>query len=265
MSDKAVSDMAVSDKPVSGQALFDAEQLRGLSREERLSLLRALAAMDCDAPEPEPDPLAGPDSGRRRTIALVAIILCCIVLAAWIGVLAVTLPRYYRSGGWRGAWVGFDLALLATFAITGWAAWRRRQVLIICLVVLASLLCCDAWFDVVLDARTKGFLLALLTAVFIELPLAGFAIAGARRLLRLSIGVIRRYEGETGPVPRLRQVALVTGGSGPRLSDLFHGRPPGGSVPDSGPAPPGPAGEPAPDASPRGQRAAAGTPHGPEG
>jgi hypothetical protein len=35
--------------------------------------------------------------------------------------------------------------------------FRRRQVPIICLVVLATLLCCDAWFDVVLDARTAGF------------------------------------------------------------------------------------------------------------
>ena len=129
------------------------------------------------------------------------IIVCCVVLAAWIGVLAVTLPRYYRSGGWRGAWVGFDLALLTAFAVTGWAAWRRRQVLIICLVVLATLLCCDAWFDVVLDARTNGFELSLLTALFVELPLAGLAVLGARRLLRLSIAVIRRYEGETGGSP----------------------------------------------------------------
>ena len=60
-----------------------------------------------------------------------------------------------------GAWVGFDLALLVAFAATGWAAWRRRQVLIICLVVLATLLCCDAWFDVVLDLRTSGFMAQL--------------------------------------------------------------------------------------------------------
>jgi hypothetical protein len=40
------------------------------------------------------------------------IVMCCVVLAAWIAVLALTLPRYYRSGGWRGAWLGFDGALL---------------------------------------------------------------------------------------------------------------------------------------------------------
>jgi hypothetical protein len=59
-------------------------------------------------------------------------------------------------------------------------------VLIICLVVLATLLCCDAWFDVALDARTAGFELSLLSAVVVELPLAALAGWGARRLrLRL--------------------------------------------------------------------------------
>lgn len=194
--------------------MFSEEQLRSLSREERQSLLRDLVALDSR------DPAADRAGRRRRVMALTGTILCCLALAAWIGVLAVTLPRYYRSGGWRGAWVGFDLALLATFVVTGWAAWRRRQVLIICLIVLATLLCCDAWFDVVLDARTKGFELSLMSAIFIELPLAAFAITGARRLLRMSVAVIRRYEGAPGPAPALRQVGLI-GGPGSNLSDLF--------------------------------------------
>ena len=137
---------------------------------------------------------------RHRTVILSAIIACCVALAIWIGVLAVTLPRYYRAGDWRGAWVGFDLALLATFAVTAWAAWRRRQVLIICLVVLATLLCCDAWFDVTLNLRTTGFMLSLLSAILIELPLAAMAIIGARRLVRLTIGMIVL---DRDPRPRL--------------------------------------------------------------
>jgi hypothetical protein len=154
--------------------MFDDEQLRELGHAERLRLIRALVALE------KAEPAADGTVRRRRMVALAAIIVCCVILAAWIGVLAVTLPRYYRSGGWRGAWVGFDLAELAAFAATGWAAWRRRQVLIICLVVLATLLCCDAWFDVVLDARTSGFELSLLSAVVIELPLATLAGWGAR-------------------------------------------------------------------------------------
>ena len=193
--------------------MLDTEQLRDMAPEERRRLLRVLVDMEC------PDPVVNPHGSRRRALALVAIIICCVVLAAWIGVLAVTLPRYYRSGGWRGAWVGFDVVLLAAFAATGWAAWRRRQVLIICLVVLATLLCCDAWFDVLLDARTKGFELSLLSALVIELPLAALAASGARRLLRLNIAALRRYEGIPGPIPRLRDVELVGGRADWRLSD----------------------------------------------
>jgi hypothetical protein len=195
--------------------MFDDEQLRELGHAERLRLIRALVALE------KAEPAADGTVRRRRMVALAAIIVCCVILAAWIGVLAVTLPRYYRSGGWRGAWVGFDLAELAAFAATGWAAWRRRQVLIICLVVLATLLCCDAWFDVVLDARTSGFELSLLSAVVIELPLATLAGWGARRLLQMTVAVVRRYEGEPAPAPSLWQARLIGGLPGPHLRELF--------------------------------------------
>jgi hypothetical protein len=183
--------------------MLDEQEPRRMSPQERLSLRQGLAALD------EPDLPASDAGERRRKILLAAIIICCVVLAIWIGVLAVTLPRYYRAGGWRGAWVGFDVAELGAFVATGWAAWKRRQVLIICLVVLATLLCCDAWFDVVLDARTKGFLFSLLSAVLIELPLAAVAILLARRLMRTTNAVLLRSQGVCGPVPGLRKIPLV--------------------------------------------------------
>jgi hypothetical protein len=196
-----------------GEVLKD-EDLRGMSSQERLSLMRALAALDSPG-------RGSPASERRRAIALAVIITCCIALAAWTAVLVLTLPRYYRSGGWRGAWVGFDFALLVAFAATGWAAWRRRQVLIICLVVLATLLCCDAWFDVVLDARTRGFELSLLSAVLIELPLAVFAILGARRLLRMTMGMTGARGPSAGRLPPLRQIPLLGLGPSDHLRDLL--------------------------------------------
>lgn len=195
--------------------MFDQEDLRRMSPQERQRLRQALAELD--APEPE----ARRASNRRRAVVLMAVIVCCVALAAWTGVLASTLPRYYRAGGWRGAWVGFDIGLLVAFAATGWATWRRRQVLIICLVVLATLLCCDAWFDVVLDARTRGFTVSLASALVIELPLALLAILGARRLLRITNAVMLRYRGESGPVPRLRDVTLVGVTPDRPLTDLL--------------------------------------------
>src|SRR5215469_16622483 len=195
--------------------MLDYQDLRRMSPRERLRLRQMLAELDA------PDPRGRLASQRRRTIVLALVIACCVALAAWIGVLATTLPRYYRAGDWRGAWVGFDVALLLAFAASGWAAWRRRQILIICLVVLATLLCCDAWFDVVLDARTSGFEVSLLSAVLIELPLAAVAILGARRLVRVTSAVMQRYRGGAGPVPRLRDMPLVGVGPDRPLSDLL--------------------------------------------
>jgi hypothetical protein len=183
--------------------MLDEQELRRMSPQERLSLRQTLAVLD------EQDVAASGTGEARRKILLAGIIVCCVVLAIWIGVIAVTLPRYYRAGSWRGAWVGFDLAELAAFVVTGWAAWQRRQVLIMCLVVLATLLCCDAWFDVVLDARTKGFLFSLLSALLIELPLAAVAILLARRLLRTTNAMLFRSQGVCGPVPGLMNIPLV--------------------------------------------------------
>ena len=185
--------------------MFDADELHRMSAQERQRLRQALAELDA------PDPAVRKAGDRRRAV----------LLAAWTGLLAATLPRYYRAGGWRGAWVGFDIGLLLAFAATGWSAWRRRQILIICLVVLATLLCCDAWFDVVLDARTSGFALSLASALVIELPLAAAAILGARRLLRITNAVLLRYRGEGGPVPRLRDVTLVGVAPDRPLTDML--------------------------------------------
>jgi hypothetical protein len=195
--------------------MLDEQELRSMSPQERLRLRQKLAALD------ERDLPAGEAGERRRKILLAAIVVCCIALAIWIGVIAVTLPRYYRAGGWRGAWVGFDIAELGAFMVTGWAAWKRRQILIICLVVLATLLCCDAWFDVVLDARTKGFLFSLLSAVLVELPLAAVAILLARRLLRTTNAMLLRSRGFCGPVPGLRKLPLAAVHPSRPLSDVL--------------------------------------------
>ena len=90
-----------------------------------------------------------------------------------------------------------------------------------CLLVLATLLIADAWFDVSLDVRTSGFLVSLLSALLVEIPLALVAILGARRLLRLTIERIMRREGFSGPVPPLWRIPLF----GPNEGHL--GRHPG--------------------------------------
>src|SRR5215470_1028931 len=110
--------------------MIDEAELRRMSAAERAALARKLATLELPLPPPDPA------SQRRRRLLIAFAIFCAVALAAWIGVLEVTLPRAYRAGGWRTTWVGFDGALLITFVATAWSAWRRRQILILCLVVL---------------------------------------------------------------------------------------------------------------------------------
>jgi hypothetical protein len=182
--------------------MLDEAELRDMSPEQRYRLARRLAALDL------PPLFDDPRSKLRRNVALAVAIACCIFLCAWIGVLAVTLPDTYRSAGWRGAWIGFDVAELLGFAAIAWTAWRGKQLLIVCLVVTATLLCADAWFDLTLDWGSNAFGLSLVSALCAELPLAVLMIFGARRLLRLTVRMQMALEGLPGPVPPLWRVAL---------------------------------------------------------
>ena len=201
--------------------MLDEAELARMSPHERARLARILAAMDSPRP-------AHPPVTWQRRLLIGAALACALTLAGWIGVLAVTLPLRYRAGGWSAAWVGFDVVLFLAFAATAWAAWRRRQVLILCLVVLATLLVCDAWFDTTLDYATGGFTFSLLLALLIELPLAAMALVGARRLLRLTFRRLDALKGDSGPLPAFWKVPLFgdySAGDGYR--DLFRRRRPG--------------------------------------
>jgi hypothetical protein len=208
--------------------VIDKAELRRLSRAERHELAALLAELDvpggpatssepatsgeaaaCD--EPVRDPVAAdlyrinPALRRERRLALLVSTASCVVLAGWIVLLAATLPHRFDAHHWRAVWVNFDVFLFAAFAVTAWAIWRQRQVLILLLVLIGTMLCCDAWFDVGTSLATSGFAVSLLSAVFAELPLAFLAFAGARRLLRATVaaGILagaRAQFGQAAPV-----------------------------------------------------------------
>jgi hypothetical protein len=187
--------------------VLDETELRLMSPEQRARLARTLAALDL------PHPRRDPKVRLRRNIAITIVVGACIFLAVWIVVLALTLPSRYNSDGWRGAWVGFDIAELLALASVAWTAWRGKQLLIVCLIISATLLLCDAWFDVTLDWGSKEFSFSLMSALLAELPLAAMMVIGARRLLRLTVAMAMALQGNTGPVPPLWKVPLL--GTGP--------------------------------------------------
>jgi hypothetical protein len=154
--------------------------LRQMSSGERRKLARSLAVLD------SPQPLLGIYLARGRRFGALVSVAACAVLAGWIVVLLLTLHQSFHAQHWRGVWVGFDLALLVAFAATGWAFWRGRQIVIALLIVTATLLLCDAWFDVLLDLGSPDIWASVLSAVFVELPMAFLMFNAARRLIRLS-------------------------------------------------------------------------------
>jgi len=176
-----------------------------MSQDERRRLARILAELDGPHEDGTEEPaalanpyLTDPKLRRQRRLALLVSAACCVVLAGWIVVLVATLPHRFDAHHWRAVWVNFDVFLFAAFAVTAWAIWRERQVLILLLVGIGTMLCCDAWFDVGTSLATSGLWISLLTAVFAELPLALLAFIGARRLLRATVEASLRVPAPAG-------------------------------------------------------------------
>jgi len=203
--------------------------LRQMSPGERRELARSLAGIGY------PQPLFGIYLTRSRRLGVLVSIAACTVLAVWIVVLSLTLHRSFHAQHWKGAWLGFDLILLLAFAATGWAFWRGRQMVIACLLVTATLLCCDAWFDVLLDLGSSDVWLSVASAVLVELPMAILMFNAARRLIRLSALIPLTQSGELadypdGTLPPLWKIPLF----GIRPDTSGSTSPPGGDHSRSG-------------------------------
>jgi hypothetical protein len=188
---------------------MDEAELRQMSQADRRHLMHLLAGLDGPGehnPDTHANPyLTDPKLRRQRRLALLVAAACCVILAGWIVVLAATLPRRFDAHHWRAVWVNFDVFLFAAFVATAWAIWRERQVLILLLAGIGTMLCCDAWFDVGTSLATSDLWISLLTAIFAELPLAFLAFVGARRLLRATVEAGLRV-----PVPEAVQSLETT-------------------------------------------------------
>jgi hypothetical protein len=73
---------------------------------------------------------------------VVFLLICAVGLSAWTVGLAMTLPARYVVGSWTLTWAGFDIALVASFAVTAWALWNQRPTALLAAVLPAP--CCCA-------------------------------------------------------------------------------------------------------------------------
>ena len=108
--------------------------------------------------------------GTRSTAAFLAV--CAVGLIPWTVGLAVTLPAHYVVGSWTLTWTGFDVALLASFAVTAWALADHRPIALPAAVFTSALLLSDAWFDVLTAHGGHDLLLSAMSALFGEIPAA---------------------------------------------------------------------------------------------
>lgn len=99
-------------------------------------------------------------------------LLFAILLIPWTMYLGATLPTHTVAHHYRAAWVGFDLVLLLVLARIGWRAARRDPHVVLTATVGATMLCIDAWFDVMTAPAGEGRTESLLLAVLVELPVA---------------------------------------------------------------------------------------------
>lgn len=102
------------------------------------------------------------------------------LLVPWTLWLAVSLPTRHLANHYDLAWSGFDVALAGTLIATGVALLRHATWTQSVAAASATLLICDAWFDITLSSPGSEQLVALTTAVLAELPLAAACIVVAR-------------------------------------------------------------------------------------
>jgi hypothetical protein len=143
----------------------------------------------------------------RWVVALLAAV--ALFLVPWSLYLTFTLPARHVTFHYDLAWVGFDVGLTISLSATAWAALRGSQWLVPFAAVSATMLCCDAWFDIVTSRAGRDFLEAIGEAAVGELPLAAlcaFIVYDAERFLAATVTRFRRAaraEATAGPHGKL--------------------------------------------------------------
>ncbi len=127
---------------------------------------------------------------ESRQLLSMSILAGVAMLIPWTSFLAVTLPSHFRAHNWSVTWVGFDAALMLVLIATAWAAWFRRQVLAALSVVAATMLLCDAWFDVNTAWGTHGVKVSIATALAGNIPLSLALLWLTRRILLGTAAVV---------------------------------------------------------------------------
>ena len=105
---------------------------------------------------------------------------CAVALLPWSIVINAALPSRTIVSHWDIAWTGFDLALGTILLSTAVAARRGSASVRQFATAGATLLVCDAWFDILTSGSRNELTAASIEAAVAELPLALLCFAIAR-------------------------------------------------------------------------------------
>lgn len=108
----------------------------------------------------------------RRNWPAAILAAAAILLIPWAIALGQTLPSRHVADHWDAAWTGFDVILAASLLATAYSSLRRPDLVRMLAAVSGTLLLCDAWFDTLTSSTGTDLEIALLLALFGELPLA---------------------------------------------------------------------------------------------
>jgi hypothetical protein len=140
-------------------------------------------------------------------------IIVTVMLVPWTILLGFTLPSHYVVAHWTAAWIGLDVAEILLFGATSYLALRRRPAASPLACMTATLLCCDAFFDITTASTGADLAASVIAAVCIELPLAALlftiGLRYFRRLVRAAGGGVPA--GEAGPANPVGPASVTTG------------------------------------------------------
>jgi len=127
-------------------------------------------------------------AARWRRPLLTLLVAVTGILVPWTVLLAFTLPSHYVVVHWAVVWIGLDVAEFALLAGTAYLAFRCRPQAALLAWVAATVLCCDAFFDVATASTRVDVTASIVSALIIELPLAGLLFALGWRFFRRVLG-----------------------------------------------------------------------------
>lgn len=116
-----------------------------------------------------------------------AFVVCSMAMLPWTIWLYQTLPSRATADNWDVAWTGFDVAIAVTLLGTAIGALRHASWTQGAAASAATLLVCDAWFDILTSRTVHEFEVAVTMAVLAEGPLALVCIWVARNSERVGV------------------------------------------------------------------------------